>query len=164
MGNGIKGVFLLHPAAVIWHHLLLQGAKAYRGGTPAPRRNPGRSMSTICLACCRASVASKEWLQCSGLTQRDTVSSGCTLADSSADARPGQTPATEDEGFRLAPISTMLTFLKWNIRLFDKGRAMGCGAEDVTARNNKEWRVRKLINKRKRVRHLPLGMESRASI
>lgn len=160
----IKGAFLLHPAAVIWHHLLLQRVEAYREGTPAPRHNPGRSMSTICLACCRASAAGKEWLQCLGLTQRDTVSSGCTLVDSSADVRPGQTPATEDGGSDLPPLAPWLTFLMSNIRPFDESRATGHEAEDMTAGNDEEWRIRKLINVGKGVKHLPLGMQSRTTI
>lgn len=86
--SGIKGAFLLHPAAVIWHHLLLQGAEAYRGGTPAPRRNLGQSMSTICLACCRACVALKEWLQCSGW-HRETLSVQAVLW-LTAQLMPGQ--------------------------------------------------------------------------
>lgn len=103
--RGIKGAWeerplLLHPAAVIWHHLLLQGAEAYREGTLAPRRNPRRCMSAICLACCRDRCSREIMTPVLGLRQRNTVNSDCILADSSADARPGQTPATDDEGFR----------------------------------------------------------------
>lgn len=107
--RGIKGAceerpFLLYPAAVIWHHLLLQGAEAYRERTPASRHNPGRCMSAICPACCRDQCGRERMTPVLELRQRDTVMSGCTLADSSADTRPGQTLATEVKGFWLAPL------------------------------------------------------------
>lgn len=57
--------------------------------------------------------------------------SGYTLDDSSADARPGQTPATEDwRGWGGAPFGCFSPF--------DKSRATGHRAEDVTAGNGEE--------------------------
>lgn len=79
--SGFKGAceerpFLLHPAAVIWHHLLLKGAEAYREGIPAPGHNPRQCMSAICMACCRNHHGGERMTPLLGLRQRDTVSFG----------------------------------------------------------------------------------------
>lgn len=81
-----------------------------------------------------------------GLGQRDTVM--CTLAESSADARLGQTPAMQDERFRLLlPLQHWgLTVLMSNISPFDKSRATGHRAEDVTAGEQRGGVTRQEIN------------------
>lgn len=65
-------------------------------GRQLHRHNPRQCMSAICPACCGDQCSRERMTPVLGLRQRDTVMSGCTLADSSADARPGQTLATED--------------------------------------------------------------------
>lgn len=122
----------LHPAAVIWRHLLLRGAGAYREGMPAPRRNPRQRMLAICAG---TSTEGKERVQCWGQDKRDAVSS----ADSSAGSNHGH-------GAARAPSAPQWTILMSNIPPFDKSRATGHGAEDMAAGNDGEWRVRKLIN------------------
>lgn len=158
--RGIKGAcverpFLLHPAAVIWHHLLLRGTEAYREGTPAPRHNPRRCMSAICPAGCRDQCSRERMNPVLGLRQRDTAMSGCTLADNSADTRPRVKPWPR----RTKGSSWYQTSLR-----FDKSRATWHGAGDVAAGIDEEWRIRKLINVGKGVKHLPLGTQSRADV
>ncbi|CAB1429427.1 unnamed protein product [Pleuronectes platessa] len=105
---------------------------------PAPRHNPRQCMSTICTAGCRDQCDRERMTPVLGLRQRNSVSSGCTLVDSCADARPGQTSATEDEGFRLTPSALRQTILLSNIPPFDKTGATGHSAEDWTGGNDEE--------------------------
>lgn len=92
-----------------------------------------------------------------GLRQRDTVKSGRSRADSSVDARPGQTSAKKDK-------RVWQSVLMSNISPSDKSRATGQGAKDVATGDEEEWRVRKLIKVGKGEKPLPLGVQSRAAV
>lgn len=61
-----------------------------------PRHNLRRCMSGICPVCCRDQCSTERMTPVLVLRQRDTVMSGCTLADSSADAKPGSNPGHGD--------------------------------------------------------------------
>lgn len=63
-----------------------------------------------------------------------------------------------------SPLAPRHIILMSNISPFDKSGATGHRAEDVTAGNDEEWRVRKLINAWIGVKHLPLGVQSRADV
>lgn len=63
-----------------------------------------------------------------------------------------------------SPLAPRQIILMSDISPFDKSWATGQRAEDVTAGNDEEWHVRKLINVWIGVKHLPLGVQSRADV
>lgn len=135
------------------HHLLLQGTQAYRQGLPAPRHNPRQSMSAVCLACCRAGAAAEEW-------RRDVLSVEAVLRlTARLRLRPRRTAVPV-----WPPSAPWLTFLMSNIRPFYESWATEHGADAVTAGNDRDWRVRKLINVGKGAKRPPLGMQSRRAV
>lgn len=136
---GIKGAceerpFLLHPAAVIWHHLLLQGAEADREGTPTLRRNPRAMYVSHMPGLLQGPVLGRERMTpVLGLRQRDTVMLTARLTPCQVKPRPRWA-----RGSGSPPSALERTDLMSNISPFDKSRATGHRAEDVTAGNDEE--------------------------
>ncbi len=136
--------------------------------TEKGRQPPGITPGDVCQPYARpaagTSAAGKEWLQCWSW-DRETLSCQAALW-LTAQLTPGQVKPQprRTRGSGSPPFSTAGTILMSNISPFDKSRATGHRAEDVTAGNDKEWRVRKLINVRKGVKHLPLGVQFRAAV
>lgn len=138
---------LLHPAAVIWHHLLLQGARAYRVGQRAPGITPGYVHQPYARPAAGTTAEGKEWLQC-WRWNRERLS---VQADNWADTRPGQIQATEDKGGDKeveGPLSAHeWSILMSNISVFDRRWAWKRSQKTWPASGNEgEWRVGKLIN------------------
>lgn len=113
-------------------------------------------MSAICLACCRDRCSREIMTLVFGLRQRETLSIQ-TAFWLTAQLTPDQVKSRPlmIRGSGLEHCSG--PFLMSNILPFDKSSAKGHRADDVTAGNDEEWCVRKLINVGKGVKHLPVG-------
>lgn len=78
---GIKGAcverpLLPHQAAVIWHHLLLQGAEAYREGMPVPQAKPPAMYVSHMPSLLHRALQEEKNDSSVGSRQRDNVMSG----------------------------------------------------------------------------------------